>query len=143
MADVVPMSESEMADFRRYLADPENNSCESHSDESMRRVFVTFDRLVSDLERECAELRKDVSALKRTYGTEVAGLTAQLRDAGEVLVQAAANASDRTAAASHDPLSEAILMGCAERCFALSGRASSEVVGNMAPPLRPIRRETP
>ena len=98
---------------------------------------------ITDLESECAELRKDVSALKRTYGTEVAGLTAQLRDAGEVLVQAAANASDRTAAASHDPLSEAILMGCAERCFALSGRASSEVVGNMAPPLRPIRRETP
>ena len=101
-------------------------------------AHITEDRgRIVELERECVELRKDVSALKRTYGTEVAGLTAQLRDAGEVLVQAAANASDRTAAASHDPLSEAILMGCAERCFALSGRASSEVVGNMAPPLRP------
>lgn len=52
MDDVVPMSESEMADFRRYLADPENNSCESHSDESMRRVFATFDQRVSEIEAE-------------------------------------------------------------------------------------------
>lgn len=37
-----PLTEAEERDMRCYLADPENNSCDSHSDESMRRVFATL-----------------------------------------------------------------------------------------------------
>jgi len=49
-----PMSDVEMADLRRYLADPENDTCESHGDESMRRVFLTFDARIETM-RKAAE----------------------------------------------------------------------------------------